>query len=58
MVEGAYARSSARVSANGEPFDRTRLVEWTRELFAEPTPAPAQIDESTTADTPAVSQGR
>jgi hypothetical protein len=35
-VLGAAAPSSARVSANGQPFDSTEVIGWARELLVPP----------------------
>jgi hypothetical protein len=42
---GAYAASSARVTANGEALDRPTLVDYMCELLESPTPAPVAIIE-------------
>lgn len=42
---GAYAPTSARLSPNGQPFDRAAVLAWASELVAAPTPAPVAVVE-------------
>jgi hypothetical protein len=48
-IDGHVARSSARVSANSQPFGSAEIVSWARELLEPPTSTPAPMSTTETA---------